>query len=405
MKMIIKKDGRRQKYKREKLVESVLLAFNSLYETEPGPEEREYDLAKANNIADYVEDRLINTDAKVTADMIGEMVSNGLMNCKKKNAAVNYILYRDQRTRMRGNTTDEVINEIVSGTSDYWSSENSNKNAKIASTQRDYMAGAVSEDISRRQLLPLEIVEAHDRGELHFHDIDYFAQKIINCCVYNLEDMLNNGTVINGTLIEKPHSFSTACNIATQIMAVIASGQYGGQTISLTHLAPFIDVSRQKIRTELDSELAGVEISVEQKEAIVESRLKDEIKKGVQTMQYQINTLNTSNGQTPFVSLFMYLNEAKTKQEKDDLAIFIAEVLRQRIEGTKNESGVFVTPAFPKLLYVLEEDNIEEGTEYYWLTKLAAECTAKRMVPDYISEKIMMKLKGDVYPCMGKRIL
>lgn len=396
MKTIKKLDGRRQKYKREKLINSILQAFEAANELDAYAEE------KANNIADFIEKEKEYQNV-VDAHELGNLIEKGLMSCKKKNVAKTYILYRDERTRLRGNTTDQTVNEIVNGTSAYWTTENSNKNAMQASTQRDYLAGAVSEDISRRQLLPTDVVQAHDAGIIHFHDIDYFVQKIPNCCVYNLEDMLQNGTVINKTMIEKPHSFSTACNIATQIMACVASGQYGGQTVSLAHLAPFVDVSRQKIRTQVQEELKDLDISDNKINDIVRSRLQEEIKKGVQTMQYQINTLNTSNGQTPFVSIFMYLNEAKSKQEKDDLAMVIKEVLEQRINGTKNESGAFITPSFPKLLYVLEEDNIEEDSEYYWLTELAAKCTAKRMVPDYISEKIMLRDKGYCYPCMGCR--
>ena len=403
MKTVKKLDGRWQKYRREKLVSSILRAFESVDELD------DYAIEKANNIADFIEKEKENENT-VSASEIGLLIEKGLMSFRKKEVARQYILYRDERTRLRGNTTDKTIDEIVNGTSTYWTTENSNKNAMLASTQRDYMAGAVSEDITRRNILPTDIVKAHDEGILHFHDIDYAAQHIFNCCLVNLEDMLQNGTVINGTLIEKPHSFSTACNIATQIMACIASGQYGGQTMSLAHLAPFIDVSRKKIREEVKQELSGLSESDFNRlfEDIVDRRLRLEVERGVQTMQYQINTLNTSNGQTPFVSLFMYLNEAKSEQEKDDLAMFIAEVFRQRIEGTKNEVGVFVTPAFPKLLYVLEEDNVTEDSKYWWLTELAAKCTAKRLVPDYISEKIMKDLKinsrgeGDCYGPMGK---
>ena len=280
----------------------------------------------------------------------------------------------------------------------------------IASTQRDYMAGAVSEDISRRQLLPRDIIEAHDEGKIHFHDIDYFLQRIFNCCLINLEDMLQNGTVINKTMIEKPHSFSTACNIATQIMAVIASGQHGGQSVNIAHLAPFVEISRQKIRKEVLEELKDIPLTNEQLHNIVEHRVKLEIEKGVQTMQYQINTLNTSNGQTPFVTLFLYLNDAKTKEEQHDLALVIEEILNQRILGVKDESGAYVSPAFPKLVYVLDENNIHEDSEYYYLTELAAKCSAKRLVPDYVSAKMMRELKvnsktgdGDVYAPMGCR--
>ena len=395
MKTVKKLDGRRQKYKREKLISSILKAFESVDELD------DYAIEKANNIADFIEKEK-EKETAVPVSAIGLLVEKGLMSCKKKDVARQYILYRDERTRMRGNTTDKVIQDIIADKSDYWSTENSNKDPLLAATQRDYIAGAISEDITRRKLLPTDVVKAHDEGIIHFHDKDYYIQKIINCCVYNLEDMLQCGTVINNTLIEKPHSFSTACNIASQIMALIASGQYGGQTISLAHIAPFIDVSRKKLRKETETYLKG-KVNDSIIDSIVASRLRAEIKKGVQTLQYQINTLNTSNGQTPFVSLFMYLNEAKSEQEKNDLALFIEEVLNQRIQGVKNEKGIWVTPSFPKLLYVLEEDNIKPNSKYYWLTELAAECSAKRMVPDYISEKIMLENKGDVYPCMGCR--
>lgn len=294
---------------------------------------------------------------------------------------------------------------MLIGTSEYWKSENSNKNPKRVTTHRDYMAGIVSTDATRRYLLPPEIVQAHDEGICHFHDADYFLQQMFNCDLINLEDMLQNGTMISDTLIEKPHSFSTACNIATQIIAQVASSQYGGQSITLSHLAPFVNVSRQKILEEVKHEAKCFGLSseedIEKIKEITEERLKQEITKGVQTIQYQIITLMTTNGQAPFLSIFMYLNEAQDKQEKEDLAMLIEEVLKQRIVGIKNEQGVYITPAFPKLLYVLEDDNIHEEDKYYYLTELAAQCTAKRMVPDYISEKIMLELKGDVYPCMG----
>ena len=397
MKIVIKKDGRKQPFDREKLKHSVLKAFDAVQEKD------EYAELKANNIADFIEN---DKREEITAKELGNLVERGLMSCKKKDVAKAYILKRDERDRARGNTTDETIQEIVSGTSTYWTSENSNKNAMIASTQRDYMAGAISEDISRRQLLPTDVVEAHDRGEIHFHDIDYFAQKIHNCCLVNLEDMLQNGTVINQTKIEKPHTFSTACTITTQIMAVIASGQYGGQSVSLAHLAPFVHESRKKIINELKEELqiSHIDLASEYFDDIVERRLKKEITSGVQTMQYQINTLNTSNGQTPFVTVFMYLNECHNEREKKDLALIIEEVLHQRIQGVKNEVGAWITPAFPKLIYVLEEDNIKEDSPYWYLTELAAKCSAKRLVPDYISEKIMKELKqGYCYPVMGCR--
>ena len=292
------------------------------------------------------------------------------MSTKRKDVARAYIAYRDLRNRVRGNTIDKQIKEIIEGQNEYWNTENSNKNPQIASTQRDYIAGQVSTDLSRRELLPTDVVAAHDEGIIHFHDMDYFAQHIFNCCLVNLEDMLQNGTVINGTMIEKPHSFSTACTIATQIIAVIASGQYGGQSVSLAHLAPFVDISRQNIKKKLKDELKDLKLDDESIDRIVESRLKEEIRSGVQTIQYQINTLNTSNGQTPFVTVFMYLNEAKNEKEKYDLSLIIEEVLKQRHQGTKNEVGVWVTPAFPKLIYVLDEHNCLKGGKYDYLTRL-----------------------------------
>ena len=306
----------------------------------------------------------------------------------------------------QANTTDNQIMSLLECNNEEVKQENSNKNPTINSVQRDYMAGEVSKDITRRLLLPPEIVEAHEQGLIHFHDMDYFAQHMHNCDLVNLEDMLQNGTVISGTLIEKPHSFSTACNIATQIIAQVASNQYGGQSITLTHLAPFVQVSRNRIRTEVQEEfaLAGATISAEQLNAIVEKRVRDEIARGVQTIQYQVVTLMTTNGQAPFVTVFMYLNEAKNEQEKKDLAIIIEEVLKQRYQGVKNDAGVYITPAFPKLIYVLEEDNVDENGEYYYLTRQAAKCTAKRLVPDYISEKKMKELKeGNCFPVMGCR--
>ncbi|MDY4966164.1 MAG: anaerobic ribonucleoside-triphosphate reductase, partial [Dysosmobacter sp.] len=320
--------------------------------------------------------------------------------------AKNYVTYRYTRSLVRrSNTTDEKILSLIECCNEEAKQENSNKNPVVNSTQRDYMAGEVSRDITERILLPLDIVEAHREGILHFHDADYFAQHMHNCDLVNLEDMLQNGTVITGTLIERPHSFSTACNIATQIIAQVASNQYGGQSISLTHLAPFVDVSRKKIRklVEAEMEAIGAQPGEEVLSKLVENRLRDEIKKGVQTIQYQVVTLLTTNGQAPFITVFMYLNEARNQQEKDDLALIIEEMLLQRYEGVKNEEGVWVTPAFPKLIYVLEDDNITEDAPYWYLTELAAKCTARRMVPDYISEKKMRELKGDVYTCMGCR--
>lgn len=318
--------------------------------------------------------------------------------------AKEYIRYRYERQLNRnGNTTDGKILSLVDGVNENVIQENSNKNPTINSTQRDYMAGEVSRDISNRLLLPKEIMEAHEAGILHFHDSDYFVQHMINCCLVNLDDMLQHGTVINGTLVEKPHSFATACNIATQIMAQIASNQYGGQSESMAALVPFIDISRRKIRADVEIEFAGLDVSEERKVEVTERRLRDEIKRGVQTIQYQINTLMTTNGQAPFVSIFLYMNEVEGEQQKKDFAMLIEEILRQRTEGTKNEQGIWVTPAFPKILYVLDEDNIVPGSKYYYLTEMAAKCTAKRMVPDYISEKKMLEYKGDCFPCMGCR--
>ena len=323
-----------------------------------------------------------------------------------------YITYRYERSLVRqANTTDDTILSLIDCTNELANQENSNKNPQINSVMRDYMAGEVSKDLTRRMLLPKEVVDAHDAGIIHFHDADYYAQRMHNCDLVNLEDMLQNGTVISGTLIEKPHSFSTACNIATQIIAQVASNQYGGQSISLTHLAPFVQISREKIRKSVEQEMEtfGITASDEAISKVVEDRLRDEVRRGVQTIQYQVVTLMTTNGQAPFITVFMYLNEARNEQEKTDLAMIIEETLRQRYEGVKNEKGVWITPAFPKLIYVLEEDNVREGTPYWYLTRLAAQCTAKRMVPDYISEKKMLELKvdkngqGHCYTCMGCR--
>lgn len=340
---------------------------------------------------------------------IEQLVFDKLISKKQKLTARAYEGYRSIREFQRENTNtiDNEIMELLDDKSDYWKDENANKNPMLNTTKRDYMAGIVSTDAVRRYLLPPEIVQAHDEGILHFHDADYFAQLLHNCDLVNLEDMLQNGTVISEVLIEKPHSFSTACTVTTQIIAQVASSQYGGQSISLSHLAPFVDISRKKIREEVRSEFSlvnGTYIDEDQLiEHIVEKRLKKEITKGIQTIQYQLTTLMTTNGQAPFITIFMYLNEAKSEQEKSDLAMLIEEMLKQRKEGVKNEDGVFVAPAFPKLIYVLEENNINEDSEYWYLTVLAAECSAKRLVPDYISEKIMLELKGDVYTCMGCR--
>ena len=357
-------------------------------------------------IAESVEFACLKMNRSPTVEEIQDYVEHQIMAHGAYEIAKNYITYRYTRSLVRkSNTTDEKILSLIECCNEEAKQENSNKNPVVNSTQRDYMAGEVSRDITERILLPLDIVEAHREGILHFHDADYFAQHMHNCDLVNLEDMLQNGTVITGTLIERPHSFSTACNIATQIIAQVASNQYGGQSISLTHLAPFVDVSRKKIRKLVEAEMAeiGAQPGEEAITRLVENRLRDEIKKGVQTIQYQVVTLLTTNGQAPFITVFMYLNEARNQQEKDDLALIIEEMLLQRYEGVKNEEGVWVTPAFPKLIYVLEDDNITEDAPYWYLTELAAKCTARRMVPDYISEKKMRELKGDVYTCMGCR--
>ena len=337
---------------------------------------------------------------------IQDLVEKSIMSHGAFEVAKEYITYRYIRSLARqANTTDDRILSLIESNNEEVKQENANKNPTINAVQRDYMAGEVSKDITNRILLPKEIVDAHNQGIIHFHDSDYFAQHMHNCDLVNLDDMLQNGTVISGTMIEKPHSFSTACNIATQIIAQVASNQYGGQSISLTHLAPFVQVSREKIRKSVEKEMEtfGISATEEQISKVVEDRLRDEVRRGVQTIQYQVVTLMTTNGQAPFITVFMYLNEARSEQEKKDLAMIIEETLRQRYEGVKNEKGIWITPAFPKLIYVLEEDNVREGTPYWYLTRLAAECTAKRMVPDYISEKKMLELKGDVYVCMGCR--
>ena len=365
----------------------------------------------AQNVAEACE----KAGHTVSVEEIQDLVEDEIMRLDCYEVARHYIIYRYvQSLKRQKNTTDDKILSLIECNNEEVKQENSNKNPTVNSVQRDYMAGEISKDLTQRVLLPQEIVDAHNEGLIHFHDSDYFAQHMHNCDLVNLEDMLQNGTVISGTLIEKPHSFSTACNIATQIIAQVASSQYGGQSISLTHLAPFVEVSRQKIRGEVARELEelGVSASPEKVREVVEDRLRDEIRRGVQTIQYQVVTLMTTNGQAPFVTVFMYLNEARTPQEKHDLAMIVEETLRQRYEGVKNEAGVWITPAFPKLIYVLEDDNVHEDSPYFYLTQLAAKCTAKRMVPDYISEKKMRELKlskgetagnGDCYTCMGCR--
>ena len=368
--------------------------------------------AQINAIAAQVEEVCSTRPHAMNVEEIQDLVENQIMEQQAFEVARKYITYRYIRTLKRSsNTTDDKILSLIECNNEDVKQENSNKNPTVNSVQRDYLAGEVSKDLTTRLLLPQEVVEAHEAGIIHFHDSDYFAQHMHNCDLVNLEDMLQNGTVISGTGIDKPHSFSTACNIATQIIAQVASSQYGGQSISLTHLAPFVDVSRRKIRQSVEEEMRGLGISATQEQIteMVNKRLKEEISRGVQTIQYQVVTLMTTNGQAPFVTVFMYLNEARNRQEKEDLAMIIEETLLQRYQGVKNEEGVWVTPAFPKLIYVLEEDNLTEGTPYFYLTKLAAKCTAKRMVPDYISEKIMMESKvdkngeGHCYTCMGCR--
>ena len=366
--------------------------------------------AQVDRIANTVENQCMSMNRAMSVEEIQDMVEDGIMRENAYEVARRYITYRYvQSIKRKQNTTDDKILALIECDNEEVKQENSNKNPTVASVQRDYMAGEVSKDLTERILLDTEIVEAHKTGILHFHDADYFAQHMHNCDLVNLEDMLQNGTVISGTFIEKPHSFSTACNIATQIIAQVASSQYGGQSISLTHLAPFVDISRQKIRDEVEAEMYGLNVSTERKEEIIEKRLRREITKGVQTIQYQVVTLMTTNGQAPFITVFMYLNEAKDEREKEDLALIIEEMIRQRYQGVKNENGVWVTPAFPKLIYVLEEDNIRPGTRYYHLTKLAAKCTAKRLVPDYVSEKKMFEYKvdkngnGNCYTPMGCR--
>ena len=397
---IIKRNGSEATFDLVKIIAAVTKANNVV------AEDARMTPMQIRRIAESVENSCLSMNRALSVEEIQDLVEDQIMAHGAFEVAKNYITYRYTRTLVRkSNTTDEKILSLIESNNEEVKQENSNKNPTVNAVQRDYMAGEVSKDLTARVLLPQDIVEAHNEGIIHFHDADYFAQHMHNCDLVNLEDMLQNGTVISGTLIEKPHSFSTACNIATQIIAQIASNQYGGQSISLTHLAPFVDVSRQKIRRTVLEEIKsfGVQPSEETISKVVETRLRDEIRRGVQTIQYQVVTLMTTNGQAPFITVFMYLGEARNEQERKDLAIIIEETLRQRIEGVKNEKGVWITPAFPKLIYVLEKDNITEDSPYWELTKLAARCTAKRMVPDYISEKKMLELKGDVYVCMGCR--
>ena len=397
---IIKRNGSEAIFDITKIISAITKANDVV------SEELRMTATQIRRIADSVEKSCIELGRAPTVEEIQDMVEEQIMAHGAYEVAKKYITYRYTRSLVRqSNTTDDKILSLIECNNEEAKQENSNKNPVVNSTQRDYMAGEVSRDITNRILLPKDIVEAHEEGIIHFHDSDYYAQHMHNCDLVNLEDMLQNGTVITGTLIERPHSFATACNIATQIVAQVASNQYGGQSISLAHLAPFVQVSRDKIRGIVKSELdyIGAKVTDEQFDRMVEQRLREEISRGVQTIQYQVVTLLTTNGQAPFVTVFMYLNEAKNEQEKEDLALIIEETLRQRYQGVKNEQGIWVTPAFPKLIYVLEEDNIHEDSKYYYLTKLAAKCTAKRMVPDYISEKKMLELKGDVYVCMGCR--
>ena len=401
---IIKRNGSEVPFDITKIITAVTKASDSV--SRKSSLTQEQILSIANDVT--VQCQALNR--AVSVEEIQDMVENKLMDIQAHDVARHYITYRYvQSLKRQTNTTDERILSLIECQNEEVKQENANKNPTVNSVQRDYMAGEISKDLTARLLLDPEIVKAHNEGLIHFHDSDYFAQHMHNCDLVNLEDMLQNGTVISGTYIEKPHSFSTACNIATQIIAQVASNQYGGQSISLTHLAPFVDVSRKKIAAEVELEMEGLDVSAERKKEIVERRLRNEINRGVQTIQYQVVTLMTTNGQAPFITVFMYLGEARNAQEKADLAIIIEETIRQRYQGVKNEAGVWITPAFPKLIYVLEEDNIHPGDPYYYLTELAAKCTAKRMVPDYISEKKMLELKvdkngeGHCYTCMGCR--
>ena len=397
---VIKRNGTEVVFDIEKIISAITKANDSVEES------ARMTPMQIRRIAEFVELSCLKMNRSPSVEEIQDLVEYQIMAHGAYEVAKNYVTYRYTRSLVRrSNTTDEKILSLIECCNEEAKQENSNKNPVVNSTQRDYMAGEVSRDLSERLLLPADIVEAHKEGIIHFHDSDYYAQHMHNCDLVNLEDMLQNGTVITGTLIERPHSFSTACNIATQIIAQVASNQYGGQSISLAHLAPFVDVSRKKIRKIVEQEMAaiGVNPGEDKLRELVESRLRDEVRRGVQTIQYQVLTLLTTNGQAPFVTVFMYLGEAKNDQERKDLALIIEETLEQRYQGVKNEDGVWITPAFPKLIYVLEEDNVREGTPYWYLTKLAAKCTARRMVPDYISAKKMRELKGDVYTCMGCR--
>ena len=381
---VTKRDGRKQKFNNEKIINAVQSAFKQI-----DGEITKQAIDKSKEIAKYIE----SLNKAMTVEEIQDIVENKLMASSRKDIAKEYILYRQERTLARENTIDKVVDGIVNQTDDYWMHENSNKDATLAVTMRDYVAGAVSTDKSKRFYLPKDVVEAHNQGIIHFHDMDYFMQPIYNCCLINLEDMLQNGTVISGTKIDKPHKFSTACTIATQAIAQVASSQYGGQSISLSHLSPFVEESRKTFRKKHPN------FTEEQIEELVQ----EDIDSGVQTIQYQVITLMTTNGQAPFITVFMDINEAEEGQPREDLALVIQEVLKQRIRGVKNEKGVYITPAFPKLIYALDENNIHENSQYYYLTELAAKCTAKRMTPDYISNKVQRQLKnGDTYTCINK---
>ena len=402
MQRVIKRDGREVEFDKSKIINAISCANQEIIKSKQiGPR-------KINQLANVVEEKCAGYKRAIKVEDINDMIEDELI-CRNYNNLVRaFIQYRYNKELVRkSNTTDDSILSLINLSNEELKQENSNKNPVINSTQRDYMAGEVSKDLARRILLPKDVVKAHDEGTIHFHDTDYYAQKMYNCCLINLEDMLQNGTVISNTLIEKPHSFATACNVATQIVAQVSSNQYGGQSISLSHLAPFVNISRQKIREEVREEfdLVGFDVDAEAEiSTITERRVRAEVKRGVQTIQYQVNTLLTTNGQAPFITVFMYLNEVEDAQTKKDLAMIIEEVLLQRYQGTKNEKGVWITPAFPKLIYVLEEDNIREGSKYFYLTQLAAKCSAKRLVPDYISEKIMKEIKsGYCFPVMGCR--
>lgn len=401
MQRVIKRDGREVEFDKEKIIEAISCANQEIIKSKQiGPR-------KIKQLASIVEEKCTSYKRAIKVEDINDLIEDELIYRNYNDLVRAFIKYRHEKELVRkSNTTDDSILSLINLSNEELKQENANKNPVINSTQRDYMAGEVSKDLTRRLLLPKDIVKAHDEGRIHFHDMDYFAQRLHNCDLVSLDDMLQNGTVISGTLIEKPHSFSTACNVATQIIAQVSSNQYGGQSITLSHLAPFVDISRQKIRKEVEGELSGLDVEgigylVDE---ITEKRVRSEVKRGVQTIQYQVNTLLTTNGQAPFITVFMYLNEVEDEQTKKDLAMIIEEVLLQRYEGVKNEKGVWITPAFPKLIYVLEEDNIHEDSKYWHLTELAAKCSAKRLVPDYISEKIMKELKeGYCFPVMGCR--